>query len=98
MRRWIISHESGQTATLEYEENKRTEPAEFVLTCESESIKNKLLDYFNKEREYQIPVSQKIDDYRIDVSKPTKNTMYLELALCTLCATLEEFVDFSADF
>ena len=44
----------------------------------------KVKRYMGRMREFMIPVSQEIDDYRIDKAKPGDNLSYFELALCTL--------------
>jgi thermostable 8-oxoguanine DNA glycosylase len=36
--------------------------------------------------EFRIPESNRVDDFRIDRVRPTKNRTYMELALCTLFA------------
>jgi hypothetical protein len=48
------------------------------------SIKADLAEYFSTPREYRIPESQQIDDYRIDTALPTDNITYFELSLCTM--------------
>jgi hypothetical protein len=37
-------------------------------------------------REFRIPESARVDDYRVDRARPTDNRTYMELALCTLHA------------
>jgi len=37
-------------------------------------------------REFRIPESGRVDDYRVDRARPTDNRTYMELALCTLYA------------
>jgi len=42
--------------------------------------------YFNNVREFKIPESPRIDDYRVDKVKPIESETYFRLALCTLHA------------
>lgn len=75
----------GASATLNYEETESRGPVEFQLTTDSEELRNVVTRYFNKKREFWIPESQKIDDYRIDKDVvPTKEFVYFELALMEL--------------
>ena len=46
-----------------------------------------------KKRKFQIPVSQELDDYRIDAAFPNENITYFELTLCNLCAETGVFVN-----
>jgi len=41
-------------------------------------------NFFNQVRDFKIPESQRIDDYRIDKVKPIESEMYMRLALCVL--------------
>jgi hypothetical protein len=38
--------------------------------------------YLTTPRDFTIPESQRIDDFRIDRARPTENRTYMELALC----------------
>jgi hypothetical protein len=49
-----------------------------------QETKEKILAYFNTEREYKIPEPNRIDNYRVDFEMPTKSKMYFELTLNTL--------------
>ena len=51
-----------------------------------DTIKNELAEYFSTPREYRIPESQRIDDYRVDTALPTDDITYFELSLCTMGA------------
>lgn len=60
-----------------------------------EELQKKVDTYLHTQRTYQIPVSQEIDDVRIDVRYPYESKMYMELALNTLWARTGVFVDWS---
>lgn len=49
-----------------------------------DTIESELAEYFSTPREFRIPESQQIDDYRIDTALPTDDITYFELSLCTL--------------
>ena len=51
--------------------------------------------YLHTEREYQIPESNEIDDYRIDKAKPIDGPTYFLLALNTLWANTDVWVIWS---
>ena len=44
-------------------------------------------------REFNIPESQKIDDFRVDKVFPKDSTTYFELTMCTLFANTGVHVD-----
>jgi hypothetical protein len=50
------------------------------------TIENELAEYFSTPREYRIPESQRIDDYRIDTALPTDDITYFKLSLCAMGA------------
>ena len=62
-----------------------------------EEVKGKIMKYLNTLREYKIPESQGIDDFRTELKLPTESTMYLELALNALWAHTGVFVDWSTE-
>jgi len=78
----------GKEGTIEYSEKDKLPK---VVFPDSETVAD-IMDYLNKEREFRIPESNKIDDYRIDKVIPTTDEMYFSLALCTLWANTDVFV------
>jgi len=54
--------------------------------------KEQIIRYLKKPQAFRIPVSSKNNDYRIDLCKPIKSQMYLELALNQLYGDLKIFV------
>lgn len=56
----------------------------------------KVKRYMGTTREFMIPVSQELDDYRIDKAKPGDQLTYFELALCTLHANTGVWVDWKS--
>jgi len=71
--------------SIEYEDSS---PIKFLVSFPNEDIRQQIITYLNTPREYWIPESQRIDDYRIDVESPVVNKMYFELALCELKSRL----------
>jgi len=51
--------------------------------------RKQIISYLNKPQVFRIPVSTKNNDYRIDLCKPIKSQMYLELALNQLYGDLK---------
>jgi len=78
----------GKEGIIEYSEDDRIPKITFPDKNVTEEIKT----YLTTEREFRIPESPRIDDYRIDKEVPTKDEMYFSLALCTLWANTEVFV------
>ena len=71
--------------TLTYDEMEKDGKVAFEVLSESSSLKNMIKQYFTKKRDYDIPESQVLDDYRLDKDVvPTKGLMYFELALMEL--------------
>jgi thermostable 8-oxoguanine DNA glycosylase len=66
-----------------------------LVVFPSPGVEKAIVKYLTTKREYKIPESNRIDDYRIDKELPTRNRMYFELALCTLYAETGVFVDWS---
>ncbi len=84
--------ETGR-GTVKYDPKKQSVFVDFP----DEEVTGKIMEYLNTPREYKIPESQGIDDYRIEKKLPTESTMYLELALNTLWARTGVFVDWSTE-
>jgi hypothetical protein len=62
------------------------------LSIEYDGDASKLKKYLTTTREFRIPESQRIDDFRVDNAKPTESRVYLELALCTAYARIGFFI------
>ncbi len=71
--------------SIEYEDSS---PVKFNITFPDEEIRQDIITYLSTPREYRIPESQRIDDYRIDVESPVADKMYFVLALCELKSRL----------
>lgn len=69
------------------------ETKELIVEFPDTVIKNRIIKYLNTEREFWIPESQVLDNYRIDRELPIKNLMYMELALCELYNNIDVWVD-----
>jgi hypothetical protein len=59
-------------------------------------VRAQIKRYLEKEREYRIPESQEIDDFRLERAVPTKSPMHFDLALCTLWANTGVYVIWGA--
>lgn len=68
--------------TVEYFEKDKT----YVVSIDDSLISEAVQTHLNTEREFFIPETPGLDDYRTDVAMPTDNSMYFSLALCTLHA------------
>ena len=62
---------------IEYEEKSKTLEVMFP----DSKIKTRILTYLNTKRDYRVPESDVLDDYRIDGRRPIDSLMYMELAL-----------------
>ena len=67
--------------SIEYEDSS---PVKFIVSFPDEDVRQKIITYLSTPREYWIPESQRIDDYRVDLESPIASKMYFELALCEL--------------
>jgi hypothetical protein len=70
----------GQTGWVEYDEGKK----EFKVEHPVKTVAELVTKYLNAKQEFQIPESQQIDDFRVDVVLPGENRMYAELALSSM--------------
>jgi len=84
-----ISH-NGQTGTIEYIEG---DLENFKVSFPDVKKSQEIIKYFTTEREFHIPESQRIDDYRVDKALPTDHITYFELALSTLYANTDVWVE-----
>jgi hypothetical protein len=83
----IFLEESGQEiGSIIYDDEKS--PVEYELLVEKDSSKNRIEKYLKTKREFYIPESDQLDDYRLDTALPTDNGTYFELALSELFAKL----------
>ena len=64
------------TGILTYDAPEGDGPVEFAVDTKVEGIRNVVNRYFNRSRDYSIPESQKIDDYREEKQVPTKDISY----------------------
>jgi len=71
---------SGREGVIEYDEPNRK--ASIQYDGDSSAIKS----FLNTVREFRVPESKRIDDFRIDRQKPTRSLQYMEMALCELYA------------
>lgn len=83
MEKYKLTDSSGQKATLAYLQDNSVKPVKYELEGDLRLVR-KIDNYFNKERVFLIPESQKIDDYRQDRAVPTSQLTYFEIALTEL--------------
>lgn len=67
---------------FEYDEDKDT--IQNIQINLPDNKRKEIEKYLNTEREYRIPESNRIDDYRIDKNKPIDGLTYFQLAMSTL--------------
>ncbi len=82
-------NKDGVKGTIEYLGKIK----DFIVSIDDSAISEAIQRYLTTEREFRIPESQKIDDYRVDTAKPAENRTYFELSLNTLYAKTGVFVE-----
>jgi len=83
----------GAAGTVRYFEDTKEVEVEHPTAKVSQDVAG----YLTKQREFRIPESDDIDDFRVDKAKPTDSLMYMELALCTLYAEIGAWVDWDTE-
>lgn len=79
----------GQKGTIEYNSGTK----EFAVDFPDTRTVSQINKYLTTKREFRIPESGKIDDYRIDNALPVSNETYFRLALSTLFVNVEVWVE-----
>jgi len=69
----------------------------FEVSFANEATRKEIENYLTTKREFKIPESDRIDDFRVDNAIPTENLTYFELALCTLHADIGVWVHWEAE-
>jgi hypothetical protein len=69
--------------------------AGFKVEFSDEAKREEIETYLKSEREFWIPESNEIDDYRIDKARPIDDVVYFELALSSLYGQTRVFVRYS---
>lgn len=82
MKRKATIQANGKKGVIHYADDVR--PVPFSVDHPDQEIVKKVTDYFQTRREFNIPESNKIDDYRVYTAMPTDTPTYFELSLCTL--------------
>jgi hypothetical protein len=67
----------GRKGTVMYD----TEKKEFKIEHPDRGIIERVTEYLNAKRKFQIPESDRIDDFRLDIGLPGESEMYAQLAL-----------------
>jgi hypothetical protein len=77
----------GRRGMVEYDE------AASRVTVTFDGPAGAAVAHLTEPREFQVPESQRIDDYRVETARPTDSRMHMELALCELYAETGFWVD-----
>ena len=76
-----ISFPQGEDrGIVHYNPNKK----EFRIEHTNPAVVAKIKQYLSTKREYRIPESSEIDDFRVDRAYPKDNITYFNLAMCEL--------------
>ena len=67
------------------------------VTFPNTKIKQQVEGYLNTEREFRIPQSDMVDDFKVETAKPTENRTYFELAMCTLYTSTGVWVNWNTE-
>jgi len=76
----------GVEGSLEFNDSS---PVQFVVTHENPQVVERVRSHFTTPRQFRIPESQKIDDYRVDFVEPVRDKNYFLQALCELWAATD---------
>lgn len=79
----------GGKGTLEFQDDPRSYPMGFSLKFNKRIVRKDIVDYLTTKRDFSIPESQRLDDYRVDNKRPIDHITYFWLALCELKARLD---------
>lgn len=69
--------------------------ADFKVEFPDEAKREEIEIYLKSEREFWIPESDAIDDYRTDKARPIDDIIYFELSLSSLYGHTQVFVHWS---
>lgn len=69
---------------------------ECVVDINNETIKEAVDVYLNTEREFKIPVSDRIDDYKVVEATPVDDDVYFYLGMSTLYANTGVYVNWDS--
>jgi hypothetical protein len=89
MRFKLLDRATGDEGWVDYDEKNEAARVEFP----NERMKTAVSAYLTSPREFTIPESDDIDDFRIDKAIPTENETYMTLAMSSLIGTVGLWVD-----
>jgi hypothetical protein len=92
MQKVLIEHK-GKKGFIAYDPLSL---ASVIVEFPDETKRQEIETYLKTEREFWIPESNEIDDYRIDRARPIDSVIYFELALSSLYGALDVWVTFTA--
>lgn len=75
-----------------WEKEKRAE-----VSFPFEGVQTAAMNYLTSEREFKIPESDGVDDFRIDQARPVDNRTYFDLAMCSMYSNVGLWVDWSTE-
>ena len=85
----IYPYPSGLHGVVSYDDKAKKISVDFPVP----DIEKRIKKYLDTKREFTIPESPAIDDFRTDTAYPKDNLTYWELALCELYTNTEVWVD-----
>lgn len=80
---------NNKSGLVSYDTELKTITVEFP----DEEVRKGVENYLALEKEFKVPESQQIDDYRVDKAFAKDSLMYFELSMCTLDANTGVFVN-----
>ena len=85
----IAIEHNGTTGQIVFQ---NSQPCLFKVNFPDEKIRLCIIAYLTQERKFTIPESNSIDDYRIELARPTDNAEHFEQALSSLWAKTRVWV------
>jgi len=73
----------GVEGSLEFTDSA---PVKFQVVHENPQVVERVRSHFTTPRQFRVPESQRIDDFRVDFVEPVLDKNYFLQALCTLDA------------
>jgi len=78
--------ETGEKNTLKWSDKPNVN-VQWSLSKDTPELKKKLEEYFNTEKNYNLPLSDKLDDYEVVQKKPIEGYQFFEMSLSELFVT-----------
>ena len=84
---------NGEWGIITYDEEAKAAGVDFP----DENVIANVEEYLYTKKEFNIPESDRLDDYRVDKARPVDELTFFELALCTLYVETGVWVDWSTE-